>query len=280
MRRPAVSKGRSLLAICSMPVNFSRQTHLVIATAFVLIFILLRPYSSHAKACRIENFETTDFVICDVPRERLYQLQLFWKNNDGQPYRDFSELASALEHTDKHLVFAFNAGMYDTDFTPIGLHVENGTELRPVKSPRIVARSGSVPNFYKEPNGIFYVDESRAGILPTNKYIKHPPKAKYATQSEPILVINGSINPIFIVNSTDRTYRSGVGVCEGDRVRFAISNDPVNFHQFARLFRDHLLCPNALFLDGGGGAGLYTPSLTRNDNSWHGGYGPIFGFIE
>ena len=71
-----------------------------------------------------------------------------------------------------------------------------------------------------------------------------------------------------------------MGVCEGGQVRFAISEGRVNFHDFARLFRDHLLCPDALYLDGGRGAGLYLPEMRRNDFSWHGGYGPIFGIAE
>ena len=35
-----------------------------------------------------------------------------------------------------------------------------------------------------------------------------------------------------------------------NRVVFAISSEPVNFHEFASLFRDSLGCANALFLDG------------------------------
>lgn len=95
-----------------------------------------------------------------------------------------------------------------------------------------------------------------------------------------MLVIRNRINPIFIVGSTDKTRRSGVGICSGGAIRFAVSEDAVNFHDFAKLFRDHLQCPNALFLDGGGGAGIYVPALGRNDVSWHGrDYGPIFGFV-
>ncbi|WP_243463398.1 phosphodiester glycosidase family protein, partial [Brucella suis] len=63
-------------------------------------------------------------------------------------------------------------------------------------------------------------------------------------------------------------------------IHFVVSDDAVNFHDFARFFRDRLECPNALFLDGGGGAGLYDPALGRNDMSWHGGYGPMFALIE
>jgi uncharacterized protein YigE (DUF2233 family) len=47
---------------------------------------------------------------------------------------------------------------------------------------------------------------------------------------------------------------------------FAISQGEVSFDAFARLFRDGLKCPNALFLDGGSAASLYAPSLSRLGN--------------
>ncbi|EGE57057.1 hypothetical protein RHECNPAF_510025 [Rhizobium etli CNPAF512] len=140
--------------------------------------------------------------------------------------------------------------------------------------------AGQVPNFYKKPNGVFFLGEAGAGILATDAFLKLAPKARFATQSGPMLVIANRLNPIFIIGSTDRTRRSGVGVCENGTVRFAISEDGVNFHDFARLFRDRLQCPDALFLDGGRGVGLYNPATGRNDWSWHGGYGPIFGLVE
>jgi len=95
-----------------------------------------------------------------------------------------------------------------------------------------------------------------------------------------MLVINNTLNPILIKGSTDRTRRSGVGVCRDDSVRMAISEDAVNFYDFATLFRDTLKCPDALFLDGGNGVGIYNPAMKRNDISWHGGFGPILGFVE
>jgi len=40
----------------------------------------------------------------------------------------------------------------------------------------------------------------------------------------------------------------------------------VSFDAFARLFRDGLNCPNALFLDGGSAATLYVPSRNGHGN--------------
>lgn len=231
------------------------------------------------ETCNSETFENTDYIVCDAEAGGT-GLHLFWKNAGDEPYRNFSNVADAAASRGRKLVFALNAGMYRTDFSPIGLYVENGRELHPANRTMPAGLSAPLPNFYKKPNGIFYLGEKGAGILPTERFLKRHPEARLATQSGPMLVIRDRINPIFIVGSTDRTRRSGVGVCEGGAIRFAVSEDAVNFHDFARLFRDRLKCPDALFLDGGGGAGLYAPDMGRNDISWHGGYGPMFGLVE
>ena len=78
--------------------------------------------------------------------------------------------------------------------------------------------------------------------------------------------MNGRVHPRFDKRSTSLKARSGVGVRPDGKVLFAISQGEVSFDAFARLFRDGLNCPNALFLDGGSASSLYAPSLNRNDN--------------
>ena len=250
----------------------------LIAATILSAAITAPTQPGRAEACNRETFEGTDYITCDVEADGT-GLHLFWKNAEGKPYRNFAKLADATANSGKTLVFAFNAGMYQSDFSPMGLYIEDGRELHPASKTTPPHSSGPVPNFYKKPNGIFYLGEKGAGILPTDRFLKQNIKPQLATQSGPMLVIDNQINPIFIVGSTDRTRRSGIGICDSGAIRFAVSEDAVNFHDFARLFRDHLQCPNALFLDGGGGAGIYVPALKRNDISWHGGYGPMFGFI-
>jgi len=252
-----------------------RRALFAAALMFAAIAALTQP--GRAESCNREAYENTNYIICDAKADGLH---LFWKNADGEPYRNFSNLSDVAASRGKTLFFALNAGMYQPDFSPMGLYVEDGRELRPASKTTAVHRSGPVPNFYKKPNGVFYLGEKGAEILATDRFLKQKIKPRLATQSGPMLVIRNRINPIFIVGSTDRTRRSGVGVCDGGAIRFAVSEDAINFHDFAKLFRDHLECPNALFLDGGGGAGIYVPALERNDISWHGGYGPMFGFVE
>ncbi|QFY61419.1 hypothetical protein FZ934_14010 [Rhizobium grahamii] len=251
----------------------------LLAAAMTLVAAMFAGAAA-AEPCVQDTFENEAYVVCTVEKGKG-DLRLFWKNADGEPYRDFSGVAEAVKKSGQSLAFAVNAGMYLPDFTPIGLYVEDGKELRPASTARSDAPpAGPVPNFYKKPNGVFFIDGTSAEILPTQEFLKRRPNVRIATQSGPMLVIDNKLNPIFIVGSTDRTRRGGVGICGDGVVRFAISEDSVNFHDFARLFRDHLACPNALFLDGGRGVGLYSPALGRNDTSWHGGFGPMLGFVE
>ena len=237
------------------------------------------PEPTTALACEARTFGEAGYLVCSID-PRITRPRLFWKGSDGEPYRTFAGAAEAVRATGGSLVFAMNAGMYADDFSPMGLYVEDGRELRPANRFEVKPSVGVVPNFYKQPNGVFFLTEKEAGILPTGVFLKRRPKATFATQSGPMLVIDGAVNSIFIPGSKDRTRRSGVGVCEHGHLRFAISDGPVNFHDFATLFRDELKCSDALFLDGGRGAGIYVPAMAREDWSGHGGYGPMIGLVE
>ncbi len=78
-------------------------------------------------------------------------------------------------------------------------------------------------------------------------------------------MIDGRLHPRFIEGSSSTKRRNGVGVGADGRIHFAISDEPVSFHHFARLFRDHLGVDDALFLDGGSVPSLYAPHLGRSD---------------
>ena len=78
-----------------------------------------------------------------------------------------------------------------------------------------------------------------------------------------MLVINGRLHPRFLADATSRNRRNGVGVA-GSKVKFALAETPVTFHQFARVFRDVLKTPNALYLDGSISR-LYAADIGRND---------------
>jgi uncharacterized protein YigE (DUF2233 family) len=244
--------------------------------AAAVCFLGLSPVAE-AAACRADSFEGTRYTVCAVDLATA-EIRTFWRDSGGIPYNMFPKLADDLERRGLDLVFAMNAGMFADDYSPIGLYIEDGKELTPANTAEVKARP--VPNFYKKPNGIFYVSREGAAVMETGRFLAKRPAADFATQSGPLLVIDGDIHPAFIVGSDDRKRRNGVGVCSPTEVYFAISDDVVNFHDFARYFRDHLGCMNALFFDGGSAPGLYAPELRRSDWPGHGGYGPIVGVVR
>lgn len=249
----------------------------VVAIILIAGVFISRPAA--ASPCERTAFGGTNYVVCSVDAAKP-GLRLFWRNAEKAPHETFSNVADAVAREGHTLIFALNAGMYSPEFSPAGLYVEDGVEMRPANTDEAPASSRPVPNFFKKPNGVFFIAGSTAKIVTTEDYVASRPNPQFATQSGPTLVIRNTLHPAFIQGSTDRTRRSGVGVCDGHLVRFAVSEDDVNFYDFATLFRDQLKCPDALFLDGGRGVGLYDPAMKRNDVSGHGGYGPIFGLVE
>ena len=234
--------------------------------------------SAKADNCASDSVAQMSYVVCIIDADRD-DLRLFWKGDDGLPLRHFGALANALAVQKEHLAFAMNAGMYLPDYTPSGLYVEDGKEMRPLITSGINAEPSKVPNFYKKPNGVFYIGRDGTGVMTTEAFDDVRPDVSFATQSGPMLVIDGDIHPAFIPNSTQRTRRTGIGVCDDGQIRLAISDGGVNFYEFAQLFRDEFECRNALFLDGGRGTGLYDPAIGRRDFSWHGGFGPMIGVV-
>ena len=159
---------------------------------------------------------------------------------------------------------AMNAGMYHADGSPVGLYVEGGQQFVKANT------AGGPGNFHLKPNGVFYVTGETAGVMETGKFLKATPKADFATQSGPMLVIDGKLHPKFQAQGPSEKIRNGVGVRDGQTVVFAISNEGVSFGAFARLFRDQLKCANALFLDGSISS-LWAPSVNRSDEFWPAG---------
>jgi len=184
-------------------------------------------------------------VEIDLATDRL---ELRWKDESGQAFAGIDALREWGRRQGRQLLFATNAGIYDQQFRPLGLHVEEGATLRPLNTaPTQVGRG----NFALPPNGVFYVDTAgRAGVMTTARWREAGIVARIASQSGPMLVVDGAINPNFDDASESLKLRSGVCAPAPGRVAFAVSEAPVRFHAFARLFRDTLGCRDALYLDG------------------------------
>ncbi len=215
--------------------------------------------------CEPVGFEDNDYTVCrfDLRHE---QLRLFSLDPTGEPYGSFRALEAALRERNLELIFAMNAGMYGEDLKPIGLYVEEGRRLKKVN------RKDGPGNFHLKPNGVFFIDGNKGGVLETESFVASGISPRYASQSGPMLVIDGKIHPKFSEQGTSYQRRNGVGSPDPHTLVFAISEGSVNFHSFARLFRDHLGCPNALFLDGSVSS-LHAAELARSDGFFD--VGPI-----
>jgi uncharacterized protein YigE (DUF2233 family) len=224
-----------------------------------------------AKAgCAERSFDGAKFTVCAFD-PRHDDIRLFQSGTDGKPYGSLAALAAALKAKGERLMFAMNAGMFKEDQSPVGLYMENRKKLHEADT-----RAGA-SNFHLKPNGVFWVGDGVAGVIETSRFLAAPPAARYATQSGPMLVVDGRIHPKIKPGGASEKIRNGVGACDGNAVVFAIADEPVNFDTFARLFRDGLSCQNALFLDGSVSS-LYAPELNRDDEL--GPIGPIAGVVR
>lgn len=185
-------------------------------------------------------------VHLDLRREPL---RLHWRDpRSGQPFGSIEALRQWGAARGQRLLFAANAGIYDRQFTPLGLYVEDGRTLVPLNRAHGNPASG---NFSLLPNGVFAVyPDGHAAVRTSSDFKADGKPARWATQSGPMLLIDGQLNPQFVDDSASLKWRSGVCARTPTEVIFAVSEAPVNFHAFGRLFRDKLGCRDALYLDG------------------------------
>ena len=213
------------------------------------------PTCTALAGCRSETIERANYIICEFKASD--GIELFLRDDQGAPLAQFDRVRDALATRKRTLLFAMNAGMYHEDRSPVGLYIENGQTLK-----RLSTADGP-GNFSMKPNGVFYISGGKAGVLETRTFARRELKPAFATQSGPMLVIDGKLHPRFLEDSTSRYRRNGVGVA-GSNVKFALADTPVTFHEFAHVFRDVLKTPNALYLDGSISR-IYAPDVQRND---------------
>jgi uncharacterized protein YigE (DUF2233 family) len=210
----------------------------------------------------------TDFVVNPATQH----IQFHWKSPTGEAIRNFASLSAVLSARNETLIFGMNGGIYmdDPQNTPLGLYIQNGVVLR-----KLNTRTG-YGNFYLKPNGVFGISmNSAAWICPTDSF-RNADRVRWATQSGPMLVVGGTINPTFDRNSSSAKTRNGVGVRDDGRIVFSISTEPVTFYDFASHFVK-AGCRNALYLDGSISA-MYCPSLGLTEKE--GNFGVMISVTE
>ena len=186
---------------------------------------------------------TEDRFISYVVDPKKQDLKLYWKDEQQQNFKSIQNLKAWLEKNHKNLLFAMNAGMYKEDNSPLGLFIEDHKTKTSLNT-----KSGE-GNFYLKPNGVFYITADNLPVICNTVSFRSNGKIKYATQSGPMLVIDGKIHPAFKEGSTNLNIRNGVGILPNNKIVFAMSKVEVNLYDFANYFKS-LGCKNALYLDG------------------------------
>ncbi len=184
----------------------------------------------------------TGFVSYIVDTKKQ-DIKLYWKDDNHNAFRSINQLKLWLQKNNKNLVFAMNAGMYKTDNSPQGLFIEKKVIVSPLDT------SSGPGNFFLKPNGVFYITTDNLPAICTTTGFSNNGKIKYATQSGPMLVIDGQIHAAFKQGSVNLNIRNGVGILPDNRVVFSMSKKEISFYDFATYFK-HLGCKNALYLDG------------------------------
>ncbi len=217
---------------------------------------------------QIENAADDQFEVIEI--SNLNQLHLFLKNpQNNQYYKSFDNIQHQLKSCEQ-LTFAMNAGMFHSGFSPVGLYIEQGNVIQALNEDK------GWGNFFLQPNGVLAWNKRQAIIWTTEQYKAKAFQPDYATQSGPMLVMNGKINPLFLANSDSKKIRNGVGI-KNNKLYFVISKNRVNFYNFAEFLQKNLKVEQALYLDGSISS-LYLQKNNRNDRKFY--MGPIISLVS
>lgn len=238
---------------------------LFITLAIFLIGIIGLLAQAHTKQVHDEK------ILSYTVNPNTQDLQFYWKDDSNHIFKSIANLKSWLDIRHKTLVFAMNGGMYKKDNTPLGLFIQNHQNLSPLDT-----NTKGYGNFYLKPNGIFYVTSDLKAIVCKTDDFPKSKNIRFATQSGPMLVIDGNLHSAFKKDSKNLNIRNGVGMLPGGKVVFAMSKGPINFYDFASYFKN-LGCINALYLDG------FVSRTYLPEKQWvqtDGSFGVIIGVVE
>lgn len=217
--------------------------HIWIQTIGILLLFSCNQNGESGITQKIIKTEQANIISHEINLKET-EIHFHHKDTEGNIYKNHGELKKQLESQGLELNFAINGGMYKKDLSPQGLYIEKGIQYSALNS-----IEDGYGNFYLQPNGIFYISEgNNAGITQTNAFSKSE-SIKYATQSGPMLIIDGKMHGAFQKGSTNLHIRNGVGILPNGNLLFAISKDRINFYDFAQFFKENK-CHNALYLDG------------------------------
>lgn len=229
-------------------------------------FLLCIQMHVQAAEVSLQNFKAKNYVVFQ-PSD-LSQLHLALNDHTGQVLGSFKAWQKLLTAC-QPLKFGMNAGMYHPNYQPVGLYIENSKQQVALNTQQ------GVGNFFMQPNGVLAWNKDHAIITTTSAWQAQSFNASYATQSGPMLVVNHQIMQNFIPESDSKKIRNGVGIKNG-QLYFVMSQERVNFYEFAEFFKEKLSVKQALYLDGSISS-IYAPTLKRYDRAFK--LGPMLGYF-
>jgi uncharacterized protein YigE (DUF2233 family) len=219
-------------------------------------------------------FLSTSFTTLYAPRFYGYEVNLksaqirtYWLGADGKPLNSLSALKSHVNKQGKQVLFAMNCGMFTAAYRPVGLYIEGGKQYSGIKK-----CGGGKVNFCLQPQGIFYItNNGKAGISKVANFSTKD--VSYATQSAPLVVIDGKQNPALPKGL--RLIRNGAGIRKDGFVVLALSAEPVNFYEFAQYFISKG-CTTAMYFDGNVSAAYHNGTFFP----YNGAFGAMIAVIK
>lgn len=185
-----------------------------------------------------------------IANTAVHKIETHFRKKGTKPFYGIADVRTYLQSRGEIPLMITNGGMYRPDFKPVGLFRElDGAMQYPLDTSTRKAND----NFHLYPNGVFYVDAAgKGGVVQTRRFFSDTiiRKAPVATQSGPMLVVDGQIHSSFSATSSNNKIRSGVGAYRSEILVFIASVESVSFYEISEFFLEFFECPNALFLDG------------------------------
>lgn len=217
----------------------------------------------------LKNKDFSAYIVDDAK-----DIQFFWKDDKKKLIKNLKKLQDIAARENKQLLFGMNAGIFNPNRTPTGLFIKEGKEL-------VKLNVKNAPgNFFLKPNGVFFIEQNGIPhVMETNAFKEQKEHflVENATQSGPMLVIDGKIHPKFVEGSNNLNIRNGVGINKEGKAVFIITGKPVSLYTFASIFKEHFNCDNALYLDGAI-SDAFIPGIKKYGLT--GNFGPLIAILN